>query len=180
MNNVNNKIDEELNIPDWDEWFMRMTYLVSSKSKDKKTKIGAVIVNNDHQIIKIGYNGFPVGVNDDISERHDRPLKYRYTAHAEANSIFFAARDGVKINGSILYTTGLCCIECSKAVIQSGIKCVIYHKQFNDKSKEFHRSEWDGHKEISTTMFKEADVKIIEYDKLLNISTLIDGNFVTV
>ena len=83
----------------WDLFFMKMVYLVANKSKDISTKIGAVIVNDNNQIIKIGYNGFPIGVDDSIKERFERPLKYSYTAHAEANAIFFAARDGAKIEG---------------------------------------------------------------------------------
>ena len=93
---------------------------------------------------------------------------------------FFAAKSGVKTNDCTLYTNGICCIECAKAVIQAGIKTVIYHKQFQDKWIEFYRKQWDGHTEISTTMFNESKIELIEYDKKLGITTLIDSRVVVV
>jgi dCMP deaminase len=165
--------------PKFDEWFMRQVYLVATKSKDKSSKIGAIIVN-DNQIVKIGYNGFPVGVNDNISERYERPLKYAFTSHAEANAVSFAAKDGVKTDGCILYTNGICCIECCKIVIQSGIKEVIYHKQFNNKWNELYRPQWDGHEEISSILFKESDVKLTAFDKFLDVNSYIDGKIIKV
>jgi len=167
--------EQLLPIPSWDEWFMRMVYEVSNKSKDKSSKIGSIIVNNN-QIVKIGYNGFPRGVNDDIEERHNRPLKYKFTAHSEANAIFFAAKDGVKTDGCSMYTNGISCLECAKAIIQSGIKIVIYHKQYQDKWDKYRREQWDGHSEITKTMFDESKIKLLCYDKVLNVKSLIAGN----
>ena len=165
--------------PDWDEWFMRQVYLISTKSKDPSSKIGSVIVNNN-QIVKIGYNGFPVKINDSIKERYERPLKYSFTSHSEANAITFAAKDGVKTDGCVLYTNGQCCIECTKLVIQSGIKRVVYHKQFEDKWNELYRDQWKGHKEISTILFKESGVILQPLDKILNVNAYIDGKIINV
>ena len=172
-------MNDTWNIPDWDEWFMRMVYIIASKSKDRSSKIGAVIVNNN-QIVKVGYNGFPMGVDDDIAIRHDRPLKYSFVSHAESNAIFFAARDGAKTDGCSMYTNGLCCVECAKAVIQSGIKNLIYHRQFQDKWNEFRREKWDGHNEITTQMFLESNVKVIQFDRYLDVKSMIDGKIITV
>ena len=63
----------------WDEYFLAMCQLVASKSKDRSTKVGAIIVGPDNEIVSTGYNGFPRGINDDIKERHERPLKYKFT-----------------------------------------------------------------------------------------------------
>lgn len=167
--------------PSWNEWFMRQVYLIATKSKDKSSKIGAIVVNeNDHQIVKVGYNGFPVGVNDNINERCERPLKYAFTSHAESNAIVFSARDGVKTNGCILYTSGQCCIECTKVVIQSGIRKVIYHKQFDDIWNESYRKQWEGHKEISTILFRESGVIIEEFNQFLNVDAYLDGKIIKV
>lgn len=165
--------------PSWDEWFMRQVYLIATKSKDKLSKIGSIIVN-DNQIIKVGYNGFPVGINDNIKERHLRPLKYSFVSHSEANAIVFAAKAGVKTDGCILYTNGQCCIECTKLVIQSGIKKVVYHKQFDDKWDELYRIQWDGHKKISTILFNEANIELVAFDKILDVNAYIDGKIIKV
>lgn len=166
---------EKWDIPSWDEWFLRMVYDVASKSKDKSSKIGSVIVNNN-QIIKIGYNGFPIGINDTIVERHDRPLKYKFTSHSEINAILFAARDGAKTDGCTIYTNGISCVDCARAIIQAGIKKVIYHKQFQDKWDEYIREQWNGHKEITQIMFDESKVELICYDGILNVKSLIAGH----
>lgn len=169
--------DEKLPIPSWDEWFMRMAYHVATKSKDKSSRIGSVIVK-DNQVVKIGYNGFPRDVNDNVEERQNRPLKYSYVAHSEANAIFFAARDGAKTEGCFLYTNGVPCVECAKAIIQSGISKVIYHSEYDVKWNEFAREKWSGHNEITTTMFNESNVELIPYEGILGVKALIAGNII--
>ena len=174
-------MSEQWEIPTWDEWFMRMVYVVASKSKDKSSKIGSIIVNHN-QIVKIGYNGFPSGVDDNVIERHARPAKYSFTSHSESNAILFAAKDGVKTDGCILYTNGLPCKDCAKDIIQSGIKTVIYHKQFDDKwnDYDFKREHWAGHDHITTTMFNESGVSTKIFDKVLNVKSMIDGKIIIV
>lgn len=161
---------------DWDLFFMKMVYLIANKSKDTSTKIGAIIVNDNNQIIKIGYNGFPIGIDDSVEERFQRPLKYAYTAHAEANAIFFAARDGAKIEGCKLYTNALCCNECAKAVIQSGISEVIYHTPYYAAWKLQQSTQWSGHENITHTLFKEGNVVVRELNIQVNFMCLVNGN----
>lgn len=160
---------------DWDLFFMKMVYLIANKSKDTSTKIGAVIVNDNNQIIKIGYNGFPMGVDDSLEERFHRPMKYSYTAHAEANAIFFAARDGAKIEGCKLYTNALCCNECAKAVIQSGIREVIYHAPYYDAWKSQQSIQWTGHEHITNTLFKEGNVVVRQLNYQVDFMCLVNG-----
>jgi dCMP deaminase len=161
--------------PSWDVFFLQMVFLVASKSKDPSSKIGAVIVNDDNQIVKIGYNGFPSKLNDNIKDRYERPAKYRWTEHAESNAINYAAKNGVSTNNCILYTNGLSCIECTKSIIQSGIKKLVYHKKFMDMWNTFFRKEWNNHNEISTIMFKEAKIEIKTIDAFLGSFAYIDG-----
>lgn len=118
-NNVETRRDDI----SWDEYFMKMAEYIKTKSKDRSTQVGAVIVGEGHSVLSVGYNGFPRGVNDDINDRHKRPIKYMFTEHAERNSIFSAARNGVKLVGSTIYITGggNACADCARAIIQAGI-----------------------------------------------------------
>ena len=75
----------------WDQYFLNIAEEVKQKSKDRRTKIGAVIVGKDHEIITTGYNSFPRGINDDVEERQVRPEKYYWFEHAERNALYKAA-----------------------------------------------------------------------------------------
>ena len=110
----------------WDEYFLHLAQVVATRSKDPSTQVGAVIVQ-DKTIISTGYNGFPRGVNDNIEERYDRPLKYIWMCHAEENALLNAAREGIKVEGGTIYVTPLSpCMRCARGIIQSGIKEVVY------------------------------------------------------
>lgn len=114
-------------IPSWDHWFLDMSYLVSQKSKDRSTQVGCVLVGDDNEVLSVGYNNFPRGVNDDIDERHERPVKYSYVEHAERNAIFNAARQGIRLKGAraYMYWKSPPCEQCTRALIQAGIKEII-------------------------------------------------------
>ena len=160
--------------PDWNEWFLQGVYWVASKSKDPKTKIGALIVK-DKRIISTGFNGIPIGVNDDNELRHQRPEKYKWYEHGERNAIYAAARYGINTDGAILYTNALPCADCARGIIQSGIKDVYIHRQFNDLCNEAQREQWKGHDNATFTMFNEADVKIFAIDRVLGCKAYFDG-----
>ena len=111
----------------WDQRFLDLAKQIASWSKDPSRQIGAVIVGHNRQIISQGYNGFPRGIRDDEDRYNDRETKYKYVVHAEANAIYNALANGAKLEGSTLYVTGLpVCHECAKAIIQTGIKRVVY------------------------------------------------------
>ena len=165
--------------PDWNEWFMRGVYWASTKSKDRKTKIAALIVK-DNRIISTGFNGIPSGVNDDVDERNERPLKYSFYSHGESNAIYNAARNGISVNNSILYTNALPCVECCKSIIQSGIVKVFIHKQYNDLCTLTRRLKWEGHDKITIAMFNESNIEMIEFDKVLNVKGYLDGKVIDV
>ena len=112
----------------WDEYFMGIALLSSYRSKDPSTQVGACIVNEKNRIMSVGYNGLPVGCDDDVFpwEREGEPYdtKYPYVCHAELNAILNNA--GAPLAGCRIYVALFPCNECAKAIIQSGIKEVVY------------------------------------------------------
>lgn len=112
----------------WDEYFMGVAMLSAARSKDPNTQVGACIVSEDNKILSMGYNGFPIGCSDDEFpwDREGEPYdnKYFYTTHSELNAILNYR--GGSLEGSKLYVTLFPCNECAKAVIQSGIRTIIY------------------------------------------------------
>ena len=118
-------------ILDKDTLFMNMACLIAMSSKDPSTKVGAVIVGQDDEVISMGYNGFPRKVYDLLPERYDRPDKYDFIKHAEENAISNAARIGVSCKGARIYIPFHPCPGCSGDIIQAGIKEIIIHKDIN-------------------------------------------------
>lgn len=141
----------------WDEYFMGIAMLSSMRSKDPSTQVGACIVNENKKIMSVGYNGFPHGCSDDDFpwERagdSEIDTKYPFVCHAELNAILNNA--GAPLQGCSIYVALFPCNECAKAIIQSGIKKVLY---ISDKYKNT-----DGVK-ASKKMFDAAGV---EYKQL--------------
>ena len=110
----------------WDEYFMGVALLAARRSKDPSTQVGACIVSPEKIIISTGYNGLPNGCSDDEYPwgREGEETKYPYVVHAELNAILNAG--GRVLRGAKLYVALFPCNECAKAIIQSGIKEVIY------------------------------------------------------
>ena len=113
----------------WDEYFMGIAMLAARRSKDPNTQVGACIVSEDNIIISTGYNGMPKGCSDDVfpwarSAEIENDTKYPYVVHAELNAILNA--NGRDLRGSRVYVALFPCNECAKAIIQSGVKEVLY------------------------------------------------------
>ena len=140
----------------WDEYFMGIAILSGERSKDPNTQVGACIVGSDNRILSVGYNGFPNGCSDELFpwEREGAELetKYPFVAHSELNAILNYR--GGSLEGSKLYVSLFPCNECAKAIIQAGIRTVIY-----DSDK------YDGTpgNVASKKMFDAAGVKYIQY-----------------
>lgn len=119
--------DKRLDYISWDEYFMAVAKLAGMRSKDPNTQVGACIVSKDNKILSMGYNGFPRGCSDDdfpwAREGEDLDTKYVYTVHSELNAILNYRGN---LEGAKLYVSLFPCNECAKAIIQSGIKTVIY------------------------------------------------------
>ena len=111
-----------------DEYFMGIALLSAKRSKDPSTQVGACIVDDDHKVVSIGYNGMPRGIADnDLTWEKGEGLhsKYLYVCHAEFNAIL-NIRNGSSLKGCTVYVTLFPCNECTKAIIQTGIKKIVY------------------------------------------------------
>ncbi|CAH3112728.1 unnamed protein product [Porites lobata] len=114
----------------WDEYFMAVAFLSAQRSKDPNSQVGACVVNGDRKIVGIGYNGMPNGCSDDELpwERHgedELETKYPYVCHAEMNAIL--NKNAADIKGCSIYVALFPCNECTKLIIQAGIKEVIFY-----------------------------------------------------
>lgn len=112
----------------WDEYFMGIAQLSAMRSKDPNTQVGACIVSKENKILSMGYNGFPKGCDDDeYPWNRDGDVydsKYAYVTHSELNAILNYR--GGSLDGTKLYVTLFPCNECAKAIIQSGIRRIVY------------------------------------------------------
>lgn len=139
----------------WDKKFIGLVRHIAQWSKDKSTQTAAVIVDNDHRILSTGYNGFPVGVNDSIEERYERPAKYLWTEHAERNAIYSAAKNGIPLNGSTMYMDWFPCADCARAIIQAGIRVLIC------KEPDWDNGTWGESWKVAFQMLYESKVVIV-------------------
>jgi dCMP deaminase len=138
----------------WEEYFMTLALVASLKSKDLSTQVGAVIVDNKtKKVVASGYNGFPRYV-DDSKIPQDRPEKYLYVVHAELNAILHAERN---LTDCTLYATVFPCSECMKAMIQTGIKRVVY---LNELAGE----NWENSKAATLKLADLAGVEVAKFD----------------
>ena len=144
----------------WDEYFMGVAILSAARSKDPNTQVGCCIVSQDNKILSMGYNGLPIGCSDDMfpwnrDGENDLETKYFYAVHSELNAILNYR--GGSLEGAKLYVSLFPCNECAKAIIQSGIKEVIY-----DSNK------YDGTPRVqaSMRMFDAAGVKYHQYQRI--------------
>ncbi|MCK9548379.1 MAG: dCMP deaminase family protein [Sphaerochaeta sp.] len=127
----------------WDEYFMGVAVLSSMRSKDPNTQVGACIVNEEKKIVGVGYNGLPTGVSDDDApwERDGEWLKtkYPYVCHAELNAILNSTS---KLKGCRIYVGLFPCNECAKAIIQAGIREVVYLSDKYAEEENTRASKW--------------------------------------
>ncbi len=157
----------------WNYRFMEIALHISSWSKDPNTKVGCVVVGPDKEIRSQGYNGFPRGVNDDVEERHVRPIKYAFYEHSERNAIYNAVKFGASLNGCTLYVTMPPCADCARAIIQSGINRIYYLEPSADKVRKLPNGNWRDTVVNSFEMFSEAGVRFTALNRdLVNANIL--------
>lgn len=146
----------------WETYFMALAHLSALRSKDPSTQVGAVIVDDQNKIVSIGYNGMPRGCDDAVMpwgrEGGFLDTKYAYVVHAELNAILNSPR---VLAGCTVYVSLFPCNECAKAIIQAGIKKVVYE---SDKY-----AETDGVK-ASKMMLKAAGVELQQLDFQLEVN----------
>lgn len=121
----------------WNKRFLDMAHMVAQWSKDPSTKVGAVLTRQDRSVVSVGYNGFPRGCADDEEHYEDRELKYARTVHAEMNCLLAAGGDRT---GHTIYTTNPPCCNCAAAIVQCGIRRVVYPRQDNSYTQRWHES----------------------------------------
>ena len=151
-------MDQRENYLSWDAYFMGIALLSAQRSKDPGTQVGACIVGKDNKILSVGYNGMPTGCPDSLMpwarEGEPKDTKYLYVCHAELNAILNYSAGSLQ--GATVYTTLFPCNECAKALIQSGIKRVVY---LSDKYSE------SDSVQASKMMFKMTGVDFVAYEK---------------
>lgn len=145
----------------WDQLHITNAVLVSMKSKDPRTKVGAIIVDKNNHPVSTGFNGIPRGVLDNDDRLHDRALKQFFIEHAERNAIYAAKED---LEGCTIYVTFPPCSDCARAIIQTGIKRVITIKKTAHNPSMAHYNE---HLKHSLTMFEESGVEYIEWEGVI-------------
>jgi len=149
----------EITRPTWDEYFLQITDLVATRSTCLRRHVGAVLVL-DKRILATGYNGAPKGLAHCLDlgcrrEAENVPSGQRQelcrAIHAEQNAIIQAARHGISIVGSTLYTTLHPCVTCSKMLINAGVRIVYYREGYPDA--------------LSTEMLEDAGIEVIKVEK---------------
>lgn len=143
----------------WADYYMGFARHAATKSKDS-TKVGAVLVGPDGEVRLTGYNGPPRGVRD-IPQRFERPAKYLYASHAEANLIAFAAREGIRVAGCVVYVTHMPCASCARSLIQAGVSTVVYGTGVTSMPEE----EFKAARE----MFEEAGIALLIMVSVSNV-----------
>ena len=149
------------NVLTWDEYFMGLAHLSALRSKDPNTQVGAAIVDENHRVVSVGYNGFPTGVSDDefpwSREGDVLTSKYAFVVHAELNAILNSQRS---VRGCTIYVSLFPCNECAKAIIQSGIKKIVYESdKYNGVDTNI----------ASKRMLKAAGVELVRISNTVSI-----------
>lgn len=149
------------NVLTWDEYFMGLAHLSALRSKDPNTQVGAAIVDENHRVVSVGYNGFPTGVSDDefpwSREGNVLTSKYAFVVHAELNAILNSQRS---VRGCTIYVSLFPCNECAKAIIQSGIKKIVYESdKYNGVDTNI----------ASKRMLKAAGVELVRISNTISI-----------
>lgn len=137
----------------WQHRYMAMAWLTAGWSKDPSTHVGAVLVGPDGEVRVTAFNGPPSGVND-APERFERPAKYLFASHAEANLIAFAAREGIRTAGCTVFVTNTPCAACARTMIQAGIR-----RLFHGPNKTSMPAEEFA---AANAMLCEAGVEVVE------------------
>lgn len=161
---------ERKNVINWDAYYMGIALFGTLRSKDPRTQVGACIVDDNHRILSVGYNGTVFGMNDVDMPWHSNGektndvmnIKNTFVVHAEANALDNFYGDRFRLNGATIYVTLFPCTECTKRIINAGIKRVVYLKMY--KKKDLVMS--------SNYMFKMANVQVEEFSDINAIKKL--------
>lgn len=142
--------------PKWTGRLLKMAKDVASWSKDESTKVGAVITTYTGKPVSWGFNGMPVGIDDNIPERYKRPYKYKWFCHAERNAMDLASK--TDLSDCVMFVTFSPCTNCAQSIIQRGIKTLVVDEDYTaDKMPE----RWKEDMIVAVEMLEEAGVQIV-------------------
>jgi dCMP deaminase len=147
----------------WDRHWMDIAMVIALRSKDRSTKVGAVLIQ-DNRIISTGYNGFPRGIDDEQPDLHTRPTKYIWTVHAELNTFCNAAYLGVPTHKATLYSTMTPCSLCAPVIAQAGITTLVTYPL--DDPRNYSNTnpvtlqEWQEQARLGTHILQTCGVNI--------------------
>jgi dCMP deaminase len=147
----------------WDRRFLELAKHIAQYSKDPSTKVGAILVNDLQQVVGMGYNGFPRGVEDSPERLNDRPTKYKFVVHAEVNACVQA---GHAARGATLYVWPSfnlppICNECAKVAIQAGVAGIVGYRGPETEAS----SRWADTIKIAGEMWSEAGLFVRSYEE---------------
>jgi dCMP deaminase len=152
----------------WHEYYLNQLPQVAAKSKDPSTKVSCIAVSEEHHSLLSTFNGFAIGVKDNImevAERYERPLKYSFILHAEQNLVSLAARHGIRLKSCTVYIGWHPCNVCANLLIQAGVRQIVIDgdsKEYNDQRLQ---ERWKESVEIASTLFSEAKVEVLVYHR---------------
>lgn len=131
-------------------------YQANLLSKDPSTKVACIVLAPDSlQILTMGYNGMPRGIDETRADRWERPIKYQFVEHAERNALYNACRHGTPLQGSIAVVTLFPCVDCCRGLIQSGVRTVV--SLVPDETHE----RWGRDFTLSLEMLREVNIDLI-------------------
>lgn len=159
----------------WDARFFAATNFFASWSEDSSRKVGAVLVNQESQMVAFGFNGLPRNVDPSPAARHSRENgeKYFWYEHAERNAIYSASLAGISTKSLTMYCNSFPCADCTRAIIQSGISSL---KTFNHNETD---SVFSRHFEVSMKMLEEANVQLTLYSRNDPLIELVHSHFIS-
>jgi len=156
---------------DWQK-LLKIAYLEAQKSTNPSTQNGAILVDDKGNVILSAVNSFPDGVAE-TQERQNKPLRYKFSVHAERNVLYQTARLGIKTEGLTMICPWAACTDCAQGIIQAGIKRLVVHRQALDRS-----THWKEDIELASIMLREAGVEIIIFDGKIGVGKILrSGEF---
>ncbi len=142
-----------------DHWFERYITIaneVAKFSKDRSTKVGAILFHPEtHAILLTAFNGMVRGMDDNVEAYHERPLKYATHEHAERNLCYFAARMGLRTDGLGMATTFYPCADCARAIVQAGVITLVTHEP------DWDHERWGESFKVAELILKAGEVKTV-------------------
>jgi dCMP deaminase len=156
---------------DWRK-LLKIAYSEAKKSTNPATQNGAVLVDDKGNVVLSATNSFPDGI-EETKERQIKPLRHKFSVHAEKNVLYRAARLGLKTKGLTMVCPWAACSDCAQAIIQTGIRRLVTHKQALDKS-----GHWQENIRLAFSMLHEAGVEIVVFDGKIEVGRILrSGEF---